>query len=107
MAGLSFSAAILKPNGWRFHGQIFSSPPVSTQQIMHPALYKSGKMPVSLALPAVDNLLGPEYAKLEDNLLGEFGWKEVLKQFLGEDRAAPAGRRVGRRPLRRVRAEAH
>ncbi len=89
LAGLSFSAAILKPNGWSSMAKIFSSPPVSTQQIMHPALYKSGKMPVSLALPAVDNLLGPEYAKLEDNLLGEFGWKEVLKQFLGEDRATP------------------
>src|SRR5271154_3105465 len=89
MAGLTFSSSILKPDGWSALSEIFAKPPVSTQQIMHPALYKSGKMPVAVALPAVDNLLGPEYAKLEDNLLGEFGWKEVLKQFLGEDRATP------------------
>src|SRR5271170_140259 len=36
LAGLSFSAAILKPNGWSSMARIFSSPPVSTQQIMHP-----------------------------------------------------------------------
>jgi hypothetical protein len=89
LAGLSFSSAILKPNGWSSMARIFSSPPVSTQQIMHPALYKTAKQPVPVTVPAVDNLLGPEYAKLEDNLLGEFGWKEVLKQFLDEDRATP------------------
>ncbi len=89
LAGLSFSAAILKPNGWPAIAKIFANPPVSSQQIMHPALYKSGKTPVTVALPAVDNLLGAEYAKLEDNILGEFGWKEVLKQFLDEERATP------------------
>jgi hypothetical protein len=31
--------------------------------------------------------LGSDWTKLEENILGEFGWKEVLKQFLGEDRA--------------------
>jgi len=33
--------------------------------------------------------LGKDWKKLDDSLMGEFGWKEVLKQFLGEDRAAP------------------
>ena len=32
-------------------------------------------------------MLGPEWTKLEENVMGEFGWKEVLKQFLDEDRA--------------------
>jgi hypothetical protein len=31
--------------------------------------------------------LGAGWTKLEDNILGEFGWKEVLKQYLGEERA--------------------
>ena len=89
LSGLSFSAAILKPNGWPSIARIFAKPPVSTQQIMHPALYKTGKLPVEVPIPSVDTLLGPEYAKLEDNLLGEFGWKEVLQQFLDEKRATP------------------
>ena len=89
MAGLSFSAAILKPNGWSAMPRVFAKPPVSSQQIMHPALYKAGKTPAAVSLPAIDKLLGPEYAKLEDNILGEFGWKEVLQQFLDEKRATP------------------
>jgi hypothetical protein len=32
-------------------------------------------------------MLGKDWTKLDENILGEFGWKEVLKQFLGEDRA--------------------
>jgi hypothetical protein len=89
IAGLTFSSSILKPNGWPSFPRVFAKPPVSTQQIMHPALYKTGKIPAVITLPAIDNLLGPEFAKLEDNILGEFGWEEVLKQFLDEDRATP------------------
>jgi len=89
IAGLSFSAAILKPNGWSSMPRVFAKPPVSSQQIMHPALYKQGKTPAVVALPVLDALLGAEYSKLEDNVLGEFGWKEVLQQFLDEKRAAP------------------
>ena len=37
--------------------------------------------------------------------MGEFGWKEVLKQFLGEERATPDFRRLEWRPLRGVRAK--
>jgi hypothetical protein len=86
-AGLTFSADILKPAGWSAIPAVFSRPPVSTQQIMHPGLYRSAKLPVDVKLPDVDKLVGPEWTKLEENVMGEFGWKEVLKQFLGEDRA--------------------
>jgi hypothetical protein len=32
-------------------------------------------------------LLGNNWTKLDENVMGEFGWKEVLKQFLDNDRA--------------------
>ena len=86
--GLNFSAAVLKPAGWSGLSSVFAKPPVSTQQILHPALYRSGTAPTPIALPAMDKALGSDWAKLEDNTMGEFGWKEVLKQFLGEDTAA-------------------
>jgi hypothetical protein len=87
--GLNFSAAVLRPDGWSALSEIFAKPPVSTQQILHPALYKSGKIPPKVTVPSMDKEVGPEWAKLEDNIMGEFGWKEVLKQFLGEERATP------------------
>jgi len=87
IGGLSFSAAILKNKGWAALPGVFERPPVSTQQILHPALYRSGKVPTTLALPRLEKLFGTNLSKLDENILGEYGWKEVLKQFLDEDRA--------------------
>jgi hypothetical protein len=86
-AGLTFSAELLKSGGWPALPEVFAKPPISTQQIMHPALYRSSKRPSDVKLPELDKLLGADWTKLEENVMGEFGWKEVLKQFLGEDRA--------------------
>jgi hypothetical protein len=86
-AGMKFTAAALKPVGWNSLGKVFKNPPVSTQQIMHPTLYKSGHVPEKVTLPDVQVRLGKDWKKLDDNLMGEFGWKEVLKQYLGEERA--------------------
>jgi hypothetical protein len=87
IGGLNFSAAVLKNSGWPALAGVFEKPPVSTQQILHPAFYKSGKAPETISLPALEKVLGKDWAKLDENILGEFGWKEVLKQFLDEGRA--------------------
>jgi len=84
--GLTFSATVLKPSGWEALSGIFTKPPASTQQILHPALYSSGKVPAPVSLPSMEKALGADWAKLEENVMGEFGWKEVLKQYLGETR---------------------
>jgi hypothetical protein len=87
ISGLNFSAAILRNSGWPMLSGVFEKPPVSTQQIFHPGLYKSGKVPSTVSLPSFEKMLGKDWAKLDENILGEFGWKEVLKQFLDDDRA--------------------
>jgi hypothetical protein len=87
--GLTFSTAILKSAGWNGLSAVFAKPPISTQQIMHPALYKSGKVPTAVAIPSFQKLLGPDWTKLDENVMGEFGWMEVLKQFLGDAKAKP------------------
>ena len=87
ISGLNFSAAALKNSGWPALSNVFERPPVSTQQILHPALYKSSKTASVVTLPSLEKILGKDWTKLDDNLLGEFGWREVLKQFLDEDRA--------------------
>jgi hypothetical protein len=87
--GLTFSTVILKSARWKGLSAVFDRPPVSTQQIMHPALYKSGKVPATVTMPSFQKLLGPDWAKLDENVMGEFGWMEILKQFLGENIAKP------------------
>jgi len=87
ISGLNFSASVLKNGGWAALSNVFEKPPISTQQILHPAAYKTGKTPAIVSLPSVDKMLGKGWTKLDENILGEFGWREVLQQFLGDDRA--------------------
>jgi len=88
LSGLTFTAVALKNSGWSALPSLFSNPPLSTQQILHPALYKSGKAPKNVAVPSFEKQLGPDWEKLEDDVLGEFGWREVLKQFIDAKSAA-------------------
>jgi hypothetical protein len=86
--GLTFSLTVLKTDGWKGFAGVFARPPAGTQQIMHPDLYRSGRSlsPIKLNLP--DGSPGGGWGLLEENTMGEFGWKEILKQFLDGDRAS-------------------
>ena len=88
LAGFTFSASAMKAFGWNSLSSLFANPPVSTQQILHPELYKSKKMPKSVSVPSFEKELGPGWEKLEDDTLGEFGWREVLKQSMDKHAAA-------------------
>ena len=87
--GMRFTKNALGQAGWDGLPALFTKPPVSTQQIMHPELFRTGKAPAAVELPVSEKLLRGSWKRLDENALGEFGWKEVLQQFLGKDRAAP------------------
>jgi len=85
LAGMTFTQAILKAtNGWPDFGRVFANPPASTQQIMHPDVYLGGVTRAPVALPDFSALLPADWKKLDENLMGEFGLQEILKQFLQE-----------------------
>jgi len=88
LSGLNFTASAIRNVGWRALPDLFTKPPLSTQQILHPALYKSGKVPRAVSVPSFEKSLGSDWAKLEDDTMGEFGWREVLQQFIDKDSAA-------------------
>src|SRR6202451_2987773 len=88
LAGTGFSQQFLKAHsGWKDLHLIFQNPPVSTQQIIHPDLYLSNVKPETVTLPDWKGLVPEDWKLLEENVLGEFGLGEVLKQFLGQERA--------------------
>src|SRR5437660_8498802 len=87
IGGLNFSAAVMRNIGWSALPRVFEKPPVSTQQILHPALYRSGKTLANVALPQLEKVIGNYWSKLDENNMGEYGWNEVLKLFLDKDRA--------------------
>lgn len=87
-AGATFNLEVLRAyGGWTGIHKMFERPPASTQQIIHPDLYLKGAMPITVTLPALEKIVPRGYKKLDENLLGEFGLDEVLKQFLGKERA--------------------
>jgi hypothetical protein len=86
-AGLNFSIVVLKGGGWRSFDGVFAKPPANTQQILHPEIYRAGKIPEPLSLDLPDGAPGNSWTLLEQNHLGEFGWREVAKQYLEEQRA--------------------
>ncbi len=88
LAGTTFSQQFLKAHtGWGDLKILFANPPVSTQQIMHPDLYLAGVKPEKITLPEWKNIVPSDWKFLEENVLGEFNLDEVLKQYLGQDRA--------------------
>jgi hypothetical protein len=88
-AGATFTLDVLRAsNGWAGLHKVFEHPPASTQQVMHPDLYLKGVLPATVTLPPIEKIVPRGWKKLDENLLGEFGLNEVLKQFLGQERAA-------------------
>jgi hypothetical protein len=86
-SGLNFSMSILRTDGWSGFADVFSRPPAGTQQIMHPEMYRADKAAAPIKVDLPEGVPDTSWNKLEENTIGEFGWKEVLKQFLDEERA--------------------
>jgi hypothetical protein len=87
-SGAGFILKLLKTwNGWPDIHKIFENPPLSTAQIMHPDLYLRGVAPLKVAMPPLAKILPKDWKQLDENVMGEFGFLSILKQFLGEDRA--------------------
>jgi hypothetical protein len=83
--GSAFSVKVLQAHGgWTGLHTIFEKPPASTQQIMHPDLYLRGARPDIVAMPSLDGVVPKGWKKLDENVMGEFGINQVLKQFLGK-----------------------
>jgi hypothetical protein len=88
VSGAGFVEAALKQwNGWTDFHRLFENPPASTQQILHPELYFRGVAPAQVDLAPVIKAVPRGWKKLDENVMGEFATNEILKQFLGKERA--------------------
>ncbi len=87
--GAVFTQKLLQEGqGWPGLNRVFEKPPVSTQQILHPELYLTGVAPQPVTMPDMSKMLPAGWRKLDENVMGEFGLYLLLKQSLGEERAA-------------------
>jgi len=92
--GLEFVHQILLKGGReQAYSGIFKRPPESTRQIMEPATYLSHEKLAPLPMPALEDVFGKQYEKVESGSIGEFDSMVLMKQFgtLEQAKSLPAG----------------
>jgi len=72
-----FQAKVIEKLGKAGYSEVFRRPPTTTQQILHPDLYLTNRLPPRLALPA-GTFKEPV---LSDGTLGELDHQILLRQF--------------------------
>jgi hypothetical protein len=83
--GMAFQTAVLERDHLRGFAEVFTDPPVSTQQILHPEKYFAKVIPTAPALP--DPGLPRGYKLLVRGELGELEHAILLEQYAGKPQA--------------------
>jgi len=80
LKGLRFVYAIQK-HGWQKVAELYTTPPVSSEQILHPEKWLSGEIPVRIVWPHLaDAPLFKTWHVLEQNTLGELQWRIIFAE---------------------------
>jgi hypothetical protein len=90
--GTEFVAGIWKAAGqnWEAVTKLFSDPPSSTEQILHPEKYSQRDYPQILTCPGIEKSLAG-FKFLAENVLGEFGIALLFEELGSANAAAAAG----------------
>jgi len=92
--GLKFQDAIFHRLGRAGFDQVFTRPPSSTQQILHPDAYLENRKPEDPDPPGIEEFVGKKDAKrfrvVAEGSLGEFDHSVLLRQYLPEREGAEA-----------------
>ena len=94
-AGLKFVRYGVGRNNWRVMNRVYARPPLSTEQIMHPAkYYRTADWPTDVVMPGITVLLPGKWHMASRMVMGEFGTKVLLEEypapFVFPVQAAPA-----------------
>ncbi|MHC1604655.1 MAG: hypothetical protein ACXQTP_01605 [Candidatus Methanofastidiosia archaeon] len=83
--GQQFVLYIVSNYGWDTLNDVYTNPPRSTEQIIHPEKYIAGEDPVELGLPNVYNI-----NKIDENVVGEALLQIILDEYLDNQMAKTA-----------------
>ena len=85
----TFVAAIKNAQGWQGVNQLYSRPPVSTEQILHPEKYIQGEKPLDVKAPELKDALGSAWKHQAPQAFGEFDvYNYLLTAGLSEAQAS-------------------
>jgi hypothetical protein len=92
--GREFVGAVLDQGGWDAVDNLYTDPPRSTEQILHPSRYLGGSTlsgepdpPSIVVVPDLAPALGPDWSLLVRDTLGEFAIGLYLEQAVPEETA--------------------
>ena len=91
LQGMLFALSVAGKDGWESVHGAYQSPPLSTEQILHPKKYFPGAefdAPQVVTIPKLDSVLGEQWKHLGGNCLGELQTTVLLKRVRGGGRAA-------------------
>lgn len=90
--GLLFCAALHARGRWPAIDDAHRSPPVSTEQVLHPERYARGELPDQVAVPPFEGFTAHGYERIEDDRLGELELRVYFGQLVnGVDERAAEG----------------
>lgn len=89
-SGLAFAQVLYEEGGFEAIDQAFANPPQSTEQILHPERYLAGELPQVVSLPTLTDTLGAGWDYVDGNVLGEFGLRLYLGDYLDDRLVAAA-----------------
>jgi hypothetical protein len=92
--GTDFTSQVYKRGGWPLVSAAYKDLPGSTEQILHPEKYFAREAPIKVNLPEFAPLLGKGWTRLDADVNGEWGYFQILDEFLRaekESQAAVAG----------------
>jgi hypothetical protein len=84
--GFRFASAVEARGGWAAIDEALASPPISTEQILHPERYFAGDDPVLISAPDLAGALGAGWQRTYSQTMGELNMQVWL-----EDAQAAAG----------------
>jgi len=86
--GVSLVSRVLRDKGWSGVNLLYSIPPLSTEQILHPEkFFELPDPPTRVGLNGLSGLFGPDWREIENNVLGELMLQVLIRRFLGEEEA--------------------
>ena len=86
--GVSFVSRMLDKAGWHGINLLYDSPPLSTEQVLHPEKYlDQPDRPTHVDLKDLSSLFSSGWKEIENNVLGELMVRVLFKQFLSEEEA--------------------
>ncbi|MGH2542857.1 MAG: hypothetical protein ACRDIB_08675, partial [Ardenticatenaceae bacterium] len=91
LEGADFVAGIYgSTGGWSGVNEVYSRPPVSTEQVLHPEKFLSNEQPVIPELPELAGVLGRGWEVISENTMGEFLIRTYVEEHIERGAASIA-----------------